>query len=79
MFFQSAYLFATALSEAVLAEEPGARERYLRFLSAGGSDYPLQLLRDAGVDLTRPEPYEATMGAMSRALDRLEALLGERP
>ena len=32
-----------------------------------------------GVDLTRPEPYEATMGAMSRALDRLEALLDERP
>ena len=70
---------ATALSEAVLAEEPGARDRYLRFLSSGGSDYPLQLLRDAGVDLTRPEPYEATMGAMSRALDRLEALLDERP
>ncbi|HEX5044485.1 MAG TPA: oligoendopeptidase F [Candidatus Polarisedimenticolaceae bacterium] len=70
---------ATALSEAVLAEEPGARDRYLRFLSAGGSDYPLQLLRDAGVDLTRPEPYQATMGAMSRALDRLEALLDERP
>jgi oligoendopeptidase F len=70
---------ATALSEAVLAEEPGARDRYLRFLSAGGSDYPLQLLREAGVDLTRPEPYEATMRAMTRALDRLEALLDERP
>ena len=70
---------ATALSEAVLSEMPGARERYLTFLSSGGSDYPLELLRRAGVDLTQPEPYEATMGAMSRALDRLEALLDERP
>ena len=70
---------ATALAEAVLSEMPGARERYLTFLSSGGSDYPLELLRRAGVDLTQPEPYEATMGAMSRALDRLEALLDERP
>jgi oligoendopeptidase F len=70
---------ATALSEAILAEEPGARDRYLTFLSSGGSDYPLELLRRAGVDLTRPEPYEATMRSMSRALDRLESLLDERP
>jgi oligoendopeptidase F len=69
---------ATALSEAVLAGEAGARERYLSFLSAGSSDYPLELLRRAGVDLERPEPYEAAMRAMGRALDRLERLLDER-
>lgn len=66
---------STALSDAVLGERPGAREDYLAFLSSGGSDDPLELLRHAGVDLETPEPYERTMEAIARNLDRLEALL----
>jgi oligoendopeptidase F len=66
---------ATALAEAVRRGGDEARDRYLRFLSAGGSDYSLQLLRDAGVDLERPEPYAATLGAFDARLDQLEALL----
>ena len=52
-----------------------ARDRYLRFLTTGGSDYPLALLRGAGVDLEAREPYEATLRAIERKLDDLEALL----
>ena len=66
---------STALAEAVLEGADGARERYLSFLSSGGSDYPLELLRQAGVDLESPEPYARTMAAIERALDRMEALL----
>jgi oligoendopeptidase F len=66
---------ATALAEAVLAGNGDARERYLRFLSSGGSDYSLELLRKAGVDLETPEPYEATRRAFDARLDQLEALL----
>ncbi len=66
---------ATALAEAVRSGRPGARERYLEFLSSGGSDYPLELLRRAGVDLESSEPYEATFAAFDRQLDRLEELL----
>jgi oligoendopeptidase F len=69
---------STALSEAVLAGgEDGnhARTRYLAFLSAGGSDHPLALLRAAGVDLETPEPYRRAMSAIERALDRMEELL----
>ncbi len=67
---------STALAEAALAGEPGARDRYVAFLSSGGSDYPLELLRRAGVDLEAAEPYARTFHAMERALDRLEDLLG---
>jgi len=66
---------STALAEAVLSGSAGARERYLGFLSAGGSDYPLEILRRAGVDLERPEPYARTMEAIVRALDLMESLL----
>jgi oligoendopeptidase F len=67
---------AHALAEGVLAGRPGAAERYLDFLRAGGSLYPLDALKMAGVDLTTPEPVEQTFAVLARMLDRLEQLLG---
>ena len=49
---------AAALSEAILTEGEPARERYLTFLRAGGSVDPIVALRDAGVDMSSPEPIE---------------------
>jgi len=63
---------ATALAAGVLAEREGAHARYLAFLSSGGSDYPLELLRSAGVDLEESEPYRAAFDTIDRTLDRLE-------
>jgi len=68
---------ATALSERLL-DDPASADRYLRFLEAGGSDYPLALLRRAGVDLESAQPYDATFLAMQQALDQFEELLGTR-
>jgi oligoendopeptidase F len=65
---------AHALARGVLAGEPGAADRYLDFLRAGGSAYPLDLLRRAGVDLTLPEPVEETFAVLASLVDRLEAL-----
>ena len=65
---------AHALGNRVLANEPGAAERYLDFLRAGGSEYPLDLLREAGVDLASPEPVEEAFAVLSSLVDRLEAL-----
>jgi oligoendopeptidase F len=65
---------AHALGNRVLAGEPGAAERYLDFLRAGGSGYPLDLLRAAGVDLASSEPVEAAFAVLSSLVDRLEAL-----
>jgi oligoendopeptidase F len=66
---------ANSLARDVLAGREGAPERYARFLASGGSDYPLEILRRAGVDLESPAPYEATFRAVDAKLDALEALL----
>jgi len=65
---------AHALARGVLDREDRAAERYLDFLSAGGSEYPLDILRSAGVDLTSPEPVEETFAVLASLVDRLEAL-----
>jgi oligoendopeptidase F len=67
-----------ALAKAVLDEEPGAQERYLNFLKSGGSDYPVNLLKNAGVDLTTPAPYEAAFALMNQMMDEIEALLDKK-
>jgi len=66
---------ATILAEKVLAGEKGAVEKYLNFLSAGGSVYPIDLLKKTGVDLTSSEPFEKTMDAMVRMMDEIEKIL----
>lgn len=65
---------AHALGRAVLDGVPGAAERYLAFVSAGGSKYPIDALRDAGVDLSSPAPIEAAFGTLSSLVDELEEL-----
>ncbi|MDH3627059.1 MAG: oligoendopeptidase F [Acidobacteriota bacterium] len=66
---------STALAEAIVNKTPGSVERYVEFLHRGGSDYSLQLLRTAGVDLEQAQPYEDACSAFERRLDQLEALL----
>lgn len=69
---------AQALAGALRAGQPGAAARYLDFLRAGASCYPLEALREAGVDLESPEPVRAAFEALDRTTDRLEALLAAR-
>jgi len=66
---------ATALAKAILSEGQPAVERYRRFLAAGGSDYPINLLRDAGVDMASPQPVRAALDHFGALLDQFEALL----
>lgn len=65
---------AHALAKPILEGEEGAALRYLDFLKAGGSLDPLDALRVAGVDLTEPEPVEATFGVLADLVGRLEVL-----
>jgi oligoendopeptidase F len=69
---------AHALAEGVLAGKPGAAENYLAFLKTGGSRYPLDALKLAGVDLTTPEPVEQTFAVLARLVDQLEQAIAER-
>jgi len=66
---------AVALSERVLSGEPGSVDAYLDFLRSGGSKFPLEALKAAGVDMTTPAPIESTLRLFERRLDELEALL----
>jgi oligoendopeptidase F len=73
--YATSFTASSALSEKVLAGDPAATKRYLTLLSAGGSKYPIELLKDAGVDMTSDEPLELTMKKMNRVMDEIEKLL----
>ncbi len=66
---------AVALSQRVLNQEPGAVDAYLGFLKSGGSKFPLETLRQAGVDMEKPEPVRATVALFEQRLGELEELL----
>jgi oligoendopeptidase F len=74
---------AIAIARAIRDEGEPARERYLRLLASGGSDYPLALLAEAGVDLTIPDPIEAGLAEFADVVAEMERIvasgaLGER-
>ena len=66
---------ANALAEDVRAEGAPAAERYLSFLKAGGSLYPLDALKLAGIDMTSPEPIQRAFGVLSKMVDRLAEIV----
>jgi oligoendopeptidase F len=66
---------AHALSGRILRGENHAVDDYLGFLKSGSSDYPLAVLKRAGVDLTSPKPVEETFSVMESYIDRLEKLV----
>ena len=68
----------TALYESIVNDGAKGVENYKNLLRAGGSDYPYTLLTDAGVDLARPEPYQAVITKMNAVMDQMEAILDSK-
>ena len=66
---------AVALSQRVLSGQPESVEAYLSFLRSGGSKFPLETLKAAGVDMTTPAPIESTLQLFEQRLGELETLL----
>jgi oligoendopeptidase F len=68
---------AANLRAEAAARKPSTKTRdaYLAMLSAGGSRYPIDLLKDVGVDMTTPAPFRAAMGEMNSIMDEMEKLL----
>ena len=75
--YATGYSTAVALSEGILKEGAPAVKRYKEFLSMGGSAYPLDELRHAGVDLATPAPVDAALEKFERILDDAEATLAK--
>lgn len=74
--YATGFSAAIALSERILKEGKPAVEDYIRFLSGGSSNYPIELLKGAGVDMSTKEPVNQALALFSQLLDQLEELLG---
>ena len=76
--YATSFTASTALVERVLNNEKGAVKKYIEFISSGRSDYPINLLKKAGVDMTTAEPFNKTVAAMNRTMDEIEKILEKR-
>jgi oligoendopeptidase F len=76
--YSTSFTASTSLAEKVLAGDKNALAKYMEFLSAGGSDYPIELLKKAGVDMTTSEPFEKTIASMNKVMDEIEAILDKK-
>ncbi|MFC7062805.1 oligoendopeptidase F [Halobacillus seohaensis] len=73
--YSTGYAAATTLADQILSEGEPAVERYMNFLKAGSSDYPIEVLKQAGVDMTSKKPIDEALDVFEQKLDELEELL----
>jgi oligoendopeptidase F len=73
--YATSWATSTALSQAVWQKQPQALEKYLNFLKAGGSQYPIEILKQAGVDLTTDQYLKDAFAVFEQRLDQIESLL----
>ncbi len=69
---------AASMTDAILEQGTSARERYFKMLRAGGSEYPIDLYRQAGIDMTGAAPYQALMARMNRIMDTIDQLEAQK-
>jgi len=85
-FFRDFYVYqyatsmagAAYMTDAILKEGAPARDRFLAMLRAGGSDYPYEIYKRAGIDMATPAPYRALIARMNRIMDQIEALESQK-
>ncbi len=75
--YSTGMISSMALSKNVLDNVPGAKEKYLDFLKAGGSDFPLNILKKAGVDLTQETVYKDAFKRFEELLDEMERIVAK--
>ncbi|EIJ81842.1 oligoendopeptidase F [Bacillus methanolicus PB1] len=73
--YATGFSAATALSKQILEDGHPAVNRYIEFLKAGSSDYPIEVLKKAGVDMTSPKPIEEACKVFEEKLNEMESLL----
>lgn len=69
---------AAILTDAIAKEGKPAQDRFITLLKAGGSDYPYNLYKKAGLDMASPDPYKALLARMERTMDQIDALEAKR-
>lgn len=73
--YATGYSAATALANDILAGKDGAVDRYIEFLKAGSSDYPIEVLKKAGVDMTSKQPILDALDVFEEKLNEMENML----
>lgn len=73
--YSTSFVASQALSEMVLSGDEVARDRYLHFLTTGGSMYPIDILKEAGVDMTTSDPFDKAIEKMNKVMDQIEELM----
>jgi oligoendopeptidase F len=80
--YATSYVASTFISRAIREEakhgKTKERDTYLAMLRAGGSKYPIDLLREAGVDMTTSAPFQAAMAEMNGIMDEMDAILAKQ-
>ena len=75
--YATSFVAATALAKQIIEEGPPARDRFLTMLQSGSSDYPIELLKKAGIDMTTPKPVYDTIDVFDDYVKQLESALAE--
>ena len=75
--YATSFVAATALAKMILEEGEPARDRFLEMLHSGSNDYPIELLKKAGIDMTSPQPIYDTIAVFDKLIDELEATLAD--
>lgn len=76
--YATGFSAATALAQKILNKEEGALDKYLTYLSSGSSDYPIEVMKRAGVDMTQADYLEDAMKVFEERLNELEQLINEQ-
>jgi oligoendopeptidase F len=85
-FYMNFYVFqystsltaSISLAEKVMSGDKTALDKYIQLLSSGGSDYPIELLKKAGVDMTTSDPFDKTIESMNKVMDEIEKILDKK-
>lgn len=73
--YATGFSAATAIAHKIVNEGQSAIDKYLQFLKSGGSDYPIELLKIAGVDMNTPEPVNNALKVFEDLLNQMEELI----
>ncbi|HVN57558.1 MAG TPA: oligoendopeptidase F [Bacteroidales bacterium] len=76
--YSTSFTASIALAEKVMGGDKEALKKYLTFISSGGSEYPIDLLKKAGADLTTNDPFDMTIKAMNKVMDEIEKILDKK-
>jgi oligoendopeptidase F len=76
--YSTSFTASITLADRVIRKEKGAKEDYIKLLSSGSSDYPIELLRKAGVDMTTSTPFDRTIAEMNAIMDEIEKILDKK-